>query len=263
MAEVIFNYEGNITTIQCNLNDKMKEIINNFLNKIQEKEHNLFYLYNGTRINMNLSFNELANDLDKNRKKMNVIVNKSEDDSNGKREVVSKDVICPECKENALIYFKNYKINLHECINNHNINNILLNKYEESQKIDISKIICNICNINNKSKTHNNEFYICNTCSKNICPLCKSNHIKGHIIINYDDKEYICKKHNDSFIKYCKTCNNNLCLICENEHDNHELIDFRKILINKNELLKSSNDLKNIIDKYKYKINIIKELLIK
>ena len=32
---------------------------------------------------------------------------------------------------------------------------------KNTQKIDISKIISNICNINNKSNTYNNEFYIC------------------------------------------------------------------------------------------------------
>ena len=42
-----------------------------------------------------------------------------------------------------------------------------------------------------------NEFYICKTCNKNICPLCKSNHDKNHKIINYDDKDYICEKHKD------------------------------------------------------------------
>ena len=60
---------------------------------------------------------------------------------------------------------------------------------------------------------------------------------KNDIIINYDDKDYICMKHNDSFIKYCKTCNENLCILCENEHNYHNLIDFRKILINKNVLI--------------------------
>ena len=114
---------------------------------------------------------------------------------------------------------------------------IILNKFEESQKIDISKIICDICEINNKTDTHNNEFYICNTCNKKICPLCKSINNKNDIIINYDDKDYICMKHNDSFIKYCKTCNENICIICENEHKNHNLIDFRNILINKNVLI--------------------------
>ena len=95
---------------------------------------------------------------------------------------------------------KDFKINLYGCKNNHIINNIY-NKYENSQKIDLSKIICNECNENNRGNTHNNEFYICNTCNKNICPLCKLKHDKNHIIIKYDNKNYICKKDNESFIK--------------------------------------------------------------
>ena len=172
MAEVIFNYEGINTSIQCNINDLMKVVIGNFLNKIKEKGDNLYYLYNGRRINKELTLSEQANDDDKNRKKINIIVNKIENDSNENKEIESKDVTCPECKENALIDFNNYKIKLYDCKNKHNINNIIFNKFEESQKIDISKIICDICEINNKSNTHNNEFYICNTCNKKICPLC-------------------------------------------------------------------------------------------
>ena len=69
MAEAIFNYEGINTSIQCNLHDKMKDIIANFLNKIKEKGDNFFYLYNGSEINKDLTFNDQANDLDKNRQK--------------------------------------------------------------------------------------------------------------------------------------------------------------------------------------------------
>ena len=83
MAEVVFNLEGTNTTIQCNIDEKMKEIINRFLIKINNNKNNnnLFYLYNGTRINKELSFNEQANKLDKNRKKINVInnINNSEE----------------------------------------------------------------------------------------------------------------------------------------------------------------------------------------
>ena len=99
--------------------------------------------------------------------------------------------------------------------------NILFEEFEETQKIDISQIICDICKKYNKNTTYNNEFYICNTCNKNICPICKSNHDKNHKTINYDDKNYICKKHNDSFNTYCKICNENICFICENEHSAH------------------------------------------
>ena len=205
MAEAIFNYEGINTTIQCELNDRMKDIIAKFVIKIENKENNLYYLYNGTKIYYELTFNEQANDIDKSRKKMNILVTKNEDDENIIKEIPSKEIICPECKENILIDIDNFKVHFHDCKNNHNINNISLNEYEKTQKININNIICGICNINNKSNTHNNEFYICNTCNKNICPLCKSNHDKNHFIINCDDKNYICNKHNDekfTILKY-------------------------------------------------------------
>ena len=261
MAEVIFNYEGINTLIQCDINNTMKEIIDKFLIKLENKENNLFYLYNGTKINYELTFNQQANDIDKNRKQMNILVTKNEEDKNIIKEIVSKDIICPECKENILIDIDNFKINFHDCKNNHNINKTL-NEFENTQKIDINKIICDICNTNNKGNTHNNEFYICNTCNKNICPLCKSNHNKNHTIINYDDKNYICKKHNDEkFIKFCKTCKSDICILCEDEHNGHDIMDYKKILIKNNDLLNSMKSLNDIIDNFKYKINIVKEIL--
>ena len=85
MAEVIFNYEGIETIIQCNINDKMKDIINKYLIKIEKRKDNLYYLYNGNKINYELTFNEQANDLDKNRNKMNIIVNDTVEDINKKK----------------------------------------------------------------------------------------------------------------------------------------------------------------------------------
>lgn len=78
----------------------------------------------------------------------------------------SKEVICPQCKEDCLIDMSNYRIKLYDCKNGNNIENISLEEYENTQEIDISKIICNICKINNKGQTFNNKFYVCNTCKK-------------------------------------------------------------------------------------------------
>ena len=170
MAEIIFNYEGNDIPIQCNINDKLKKIIVSFLTKcdIKENNENLFYLYNGTRINNELTFNEQANDLDKRRKKMNIVVSKNDEDQNKKREIISYDILCPQCKESALINIKNFKIDFKGCKNNHDQLSILLNKYEQTQQIDLSKIICDLCHKKNKGNTHNNLFYLYNTFNKNI-----------------------------------------------------------------------------------------------
>ena len=40
MVEVLFIYEGQKIIIQCNIEDKMKDIINKFENKIKKEENN-------------------------------------------------------------------------------------------------------------------------------------------------------------------------------------------------------------------------------
>ena len=60
----------------------------------------------------------------------------------------------------------------------------------------MSTIICQNCGKYNKASVHNNIFYKCNTCKMDLCPICSSNHDKNHNIINYDNKNYICEKHN-------------------------------------------------------------------
>ena len=259
--EVIFIYEGFNTIIQCKEDEKMKKIIDRFLIKINPSNTNLFYIYNGTKINFDLTFNEQANDIDKNRKKMNVIVTKRDEEKKGINEIISKDIICPECRRNILLKIKNYKINLYGCKYDHSQENILLNLFEESQKINLNEIICGFCHQNNKKNTHNNQFYICNTCKKYICPLCQSVHDKNHRIMNYNDKNYMCRNHNESFIKFCENCCENICILCEKNHKKHNLIDLSKMILDKNDLLKNIQNLKETFDKFKYKINAIKEVL--
>ena len=139
---------------------------------------------------------------------MIVLVINNNENKNEIKTIISNEIICPECKENILLDVKNFKINVFGCKNNYIQNNFLLYLFKETQKIDLSDIICDICKKNNKNDTHDNEFYLCNTCNQNICPLCKSIHDKNHnTIINYDEKNFICNLHNEFFTKHCKTCN--------------------------------------------------------
>ena len=63
MVELNLNFEGINTTIQCDENVKLEEIIQKFLVKINKVGNNdLIYLYNGDRINKELKFKEQAND---------------------------------------------------------------------------------------------------------------------------------------------------------------------------------------------------------
>ena len=157
-----------------------------------------------------------------------------------------------------MINIKDYKINLYGCKNGHKIENILLNEYENIQKIDMSKVICNKCYKNNINKE---EFYICNECNINLCPLCKYKHDKNHNIINYNDRYFICSKHNDSYIKYCKECKENICSKCIDEHNNHNIIELLNLIPNKDKLLKEMKYMREFINKLKINIEEIKNIL--
>ena len=197
MAEVIFSYKGIDNTIQCNIHDLMKDIINKFIQKISKND--LYYIYNGENINKELSFIQQANEFDKDRKKMNILVYDNENNIIKENIEISREFICPECNDNILLNIKDYRIS-YECINNHKKNSLLLFEYEDTQKNDLSKILCSQCN-KNKDKVFKKEFYYCCSCDINLCPLCRSIHNKNHNFIKYEDKNYICKKHNDSYAK--------------------------------------------------------------
>ena len=124
-AKVIFTLNGIQTEIQCLINEKMRNIINRFNIKSQININKAQYLYNGNQINLDITFYDQANVYDKQTKTMNILVytNESIISTNGGK-IKSKEIICPKCKENCLISFDNYKIQLYQCKNGHFFNNI-------------------------------------------------------------------------------------------------------------------------------------------
>ena len=224
MAEVEFLFNGTQTLIQCNKDDKFIDILSKFLDKTKLNPDSLCFLYSGKLIeNKEQTFAELANNADKERNKMVITINESEkiDDREKEPIIKPKYIICPRCKENCCISFKDYRIRFYNCINEHVIEGIGLEEYESTQSLDESKIICDDCKTNNKSNSYNNTFYRCNTCKFNLCPLCFNKHEKTHNIIDYEDKNYICPNHNYPYSLYCKSCKKNLCITCEMEHNNN------------------------------------------
>ena len=237
----------------------MKEIIDKFKSKTNCDE--VFFLYNGKKINNESSLKDQINEFDLNRKKMTILVSDINNENiKNNNKITAKEPLCPECGENIIINIKDYKID-YECKNNHSKNNLSFKEHTEKQETDLSKIICVLCKERNKYNTYNNQFYFCSTCKINICPLCKEAHDKNHNIINYEDKNYICRKHNESFIKYCKNCKENLCFICLNEHNCDDIINLENIMINKDELIKDNEDFKTLLDKIKNNIEEIREVL--
>jgi len=258
MITVEFIYNGNNSKIQCNENDKIKDVINKYTIKTSIDKHSVTFLCSGNIIDEELKVLEV---IGKDQKEIKILVENSNDISKYKSIIKSKYIICPNCQENIKYKLNNYKIYLYECKNGHRKNNILFNEFEKTQLIDLSKIKCEECKESNKSETFNNEFYKCLTCKKNICPLCKSSHDKSHNIIKHEQINYICQKHNELFTKYCNECKMNICLMCENEHKDHNNISYGEIIPiipKENEINEYLKELRKSIDLLKNNIREIK-----
>ena len=258
MAEIEFIYEDKKTIIQCNLDDKIEDILQKFITKINKDMSSLYFLYGGQSIDKLLSFNQLINKQDKEQKKMTILVNDNLDSSESESLSLSKYIICPICKENSRLSIEKYRIKLYDCKNAHNSEDILFKNFEQMQKIDESKIICNICKNINKSNTYNHIFNKCISCGNLICPLCKSLHDKNHIIVGYEEKDFICNLHNELYSSFCKICKKDICLICESEHLNHDKISFAGIIPNKKELEDELEETKKTIYEFKKVIDNLK-----
>ena len=190
MANITFLFNGEKTLIQSTKEEKMKDICNKFVEKLDIDINNLNFIYGRNQLNLDLSFNEVANSIDKNLNEMNILVYQSRktvilNEDNLMK--ISKRIICPLCLENCRIKFQNYKLLLYGCKNGHETNDILLDEFKNTQKINELKIICDNCKNINKFKAFNKQFYKCLTCKKNLCPLCKSIHSKEHFIIDYEE----------------------------------------------------------------------------
>ena len=253
-VEVVFNYKGVEHVIQCNENDNIKDIFNKFITTCSISQPNKFICtYNESKLNLDsgLSFSEIANDTDKSEKKINILVVSSENADSNDSFMVSKDIICPICKEFCQFTLNKYKITFFGCENDHMKENISLKEFEEGQKINFSKIICEKCNKNKKSNTDKNKFFYCFDCKINLCPLCKSEHEKTeHDIVDGELKNHQCFHKNKFFAKFCKTCKKNICIDCEIDHEKHETINFDNIKPENEELKIKLEEEKKLLDSF-------------
>ena len=115
-ANVIFTLDGVELTIQCTQNDIMKDICQNYANKITRNINTLVFLYGGNQLNFNLKFKDVITDKESNE--MKILVYSNEND----------EFICPKCGE---------KIKL----NTEKIDDIILSINNLNKTIDSAKFM--------------------------------------------------------------------------------------------------------------------------
>ena len=182
MVEIEFDYNQQITVIQAELDELFQVVINKYLQKSLLDSKSIYFLANGEQMNPQQTLGNQMNKINKQNKKMKVLVQTFEGGNNNVK-VFSQieQIICPICHEPCRIKIENYQIKLSECINNHS-KIMKIKDFPNSQRINISEIICEKCRIKNKGNCSNNEFYKCLTCNQNLCLLYRAKHDLNHNI---------------------------------------------------------------------------------
>ena len=117
-VEFIFNQINII--IQCNKDEKMKEIYNKFIKKTGFDINSIIFIYNENQItNEELTIEQISNENDKLTKHIKILVKEitnSEGNTPDKNNIIktkqnisnikSKEVICPKCGELSNIIIK-------------------------------------------------------------------------------------------------------------------------------------------------------------
>ena len=95
ITKIIFTFEGKETTIECSKEDKMKDICQKYSSKIESNLDSLLFLYGGNQLNLESSFENQANSIDKSENKMIISVFKKEE----------SDLECPKCGDKIQFNF--------------------------------------------------------------------------------------------------------------------------------------------------------------
>jgi len=127
MSEVKILYHGLKTIIEYETNEKLEEIFERFKIKINVRDRKIDYQYNGKIINdLNIIVSQLTSE-----KIFTILAYDSNvtniTTQNNSILIKSDYVICPKCKESAILEEKDYKLIIYGCQNEHITNNILMN----------------------------------------------------------------------------------------------------------------------------------------
>ena len=226
MSEAIveFTFMGNKMIIQCMKEEKMKDICKRYSIKIERHINTLLFLYNGNIINLELSFEEQANIIDKNNRKMNIIVDIKEID----------EFICPKCGEK--IELNKEKLDEIILLNNNikdKINGLKMNIENIIKNSIISQINNQLTNINLILNIINEDINKNNNKLKNI--------LNDNILNDINENKNIIRGIID--INSYEINNNIILFNTDNNNDIDVFINNKKINI-----IKDNN-------KWKYKFN--------
>ena len=70
MIQIEFNYKGRLINVQCNEEEKLKNIYTRICSKIELDINKVYFIYNGSLLNEEFTIESVINKFDKSRKMM-------------------------------------------------------------------------------------------------------------------------------------------------------------------------------------------------
>ena len=266
MVEIEFEYLQNKIVIYANLSDYFSNISYKFYQKAGADPNSIIFFAHSQKITEDKKLEDIMEETEKFNQKIIISVYPININNNNKIIEQSKEIICPKCLKQCRIKFNDYFVELFGCVNNH-ITKMRLDEFEENQKIDLAKIKCDVCKIKNIGSIYNDKFFYCQNCKVNLCSLCKEEHNNNnHLIINYNQKNYLCSYHNEYYTKYCQDCKSNICSKCYKDHLDHNVESLEEIISDpdnkREELDKIQNEVNIFINNVKRIISGLNELIV-
>jgi len=252
-VNAIFYYEGNSIIIQCTNTEKMNSIFKKFADKINSDVNDYNFYYNNVKIENDSTILNLNN----NPSETAIIITVKN---------ALKIIKCPDCDCNdSILKIIDYKILFSGCKNNHE-KELIFSKYDMSQNVQLSNIICDNPKCEHNQQKYWGNFYKCLNCtdinkhSKYYCNDCRASHDKEHKLVKYNEKDFYCeeKYHYKQFTHYCIPCNKDLCEKCLKSHKGHNIANYDSFIPNIDDIKQNLNIIENKIKKLRHIIEDIK-----
>ena len=128
---IYFIYNDNKVEIQCDDKDKMKDVFKRFYFKVDKVNEKFYFMYNGNKVDEDLTIEQISSNDDKTRKKMELLVFKDDDH-------IDLSLVGKKNKIIATIIYLG-KITKIECASGEKME-VLYKKFSENNSIDINSL---------------------------------------------------------------------------------------------------------------------------
>ena len=145
---------------------------------------------------------------------------------------------CFQCNQIPLLKLKdNENKIIINCPNKHENEMWLVHYLTQNEKQSNNKFICSWCSSPYEPKK---IYKYCPECQLILCKICRKAHSKKfnntHKMISIKKMDTICNEHKIIYNYYCNDCSKNICYECLKNHKNHNVINFKDIILSKDDV---------------------------